>query len=48
MKYGVDMGSFAKIYIAISINIGLFFIKLISGIHGQHDDLINILLFFSK
>jgi hypothetical protein len=48
MKYGIEMSSFAKIYLAISINIGSGITKLIRGIHRQHDDLLNILLFFNK
>jgi hypothetical protein len=46
MKYAVEMGSGAMIYIPSLIKIGSAIQKLIGGIHRQHSDRINLLLFF--
>jgi hypothetical protein len=49
MKYPVEMGSVAVIYIPSYIKIGSGIQKLIGGIqqtHRQHGDLISLLLFF--
>jgi hypothetical protein len=48
MKYAVEMGSGAMIYIPSFIIIGSGIQKLIRGIHRQHGDRISLLLFFSK
>jgi hypothetical protein len=51
MKYTVEMGSGAIIYIPSFIKIGLGIQKLIRGLHNhhrQHFDLISLLLIFSK
>jgi hypothetical protein len=47
MKYTVEMGSGATIYMPSFINIGSAIQKLIGGIHRQHGDRIS-LLYFSK
>jgi hypothetical protein len=50
MKYAVEMGSGATIYIPSLINIGSGIQKLIgedAQTHRQNGDLIGILLFFS-
>jgi hypothetical protein len=47
MKYAVEMGSGAMIYIPNFIKIGSAIQKLMGG-RTQHGDLINLLLFFSK
>jgi hypothetical protein len=49
MKYAVEMGSGAMMYIPDFINIGLGIQKLIGGdsrTHGQHGDCISLLSFF--
>jgi hypothetical protein len=50
MKYAVEMGSGAMIYIPSFIKIGSGIQKLMGGIHiqthRQQGDLINLLLFF--
>jgi hypothetical protein len=49
MKYAVEMGSRAIIYIPSFIKIGLGIQKFIGGdssTHRQHGDLISLLLFF--
>jgi hypothetical protein len=47
MKYSVEIGSNAMIYIPSFINIGSGIRKSIrGGIHRQHGDLISILSFF--
>jgi hypothetical protein len=46
MKYSVEMGSGAMIYIPSFINIGSEIQKLMGWIHRQHDDRISLLLFF--
>jgi hypothetical protein len=44
MKYGVEMGSGAMVYIPSFINIGLGIEKLMGGrIHRQHGDRISLL-----
>jgi hypothetical protein len=54
MKYAVEMGSYAMIYIYIYIytyKLNFIQISLIGGssqTHRQHGDLISVLLFFSK
>jgi hypothetical protein len=51
MKYSVEMGSGAMIYIPSFIKIGSSIQNLIRGrgVHRQqHGDLISLLLFFSK
>jgi hypothetical protein len=51
MKYAVEMGSVAMIYIASFIKIGSDIQKLIGGIqqtHRQHGDRISLLSFFLK
>jgi hypothetical protein len=45
MKYTVEMGSGAMIYIPSFIKIGSGIQKLISGIHRQDEDLINLFNF---
>jgi hypothetical protein len=42
MKYAVEMGSGAKIYIPSFIKIGSGIQKLIRVTHGQHGDLISL------
>jgi hypothetical protein len=49
MKYAVEMGSNAMIYITSLITIGLGIQKLTVGdsqVHRQHDDLISLLSLF--
>jgi hypothetical protein len=48
MKYAVEMGSGAVIYVPIFIKIGSGIQKLIGGIqrHRQQGDLISLLFFF--
>jgi hypothetical protein len=46
MKYAVEMGSGAMIYIRSFIKIGSGIQKLIGGIHRQHGDRISLLPFF--
>jgi hypothetical protein len=56
MKYAVEMGSGAMIYITSFTKMGLGIQKLIGGIHRhtdtqthrQHGECISLLLFFSK
>jgi hypothetical protein len=51
MKYAVEMGSGAMIYIPVFIKIGSAIQKLISGdtqTHRHQGDRINQLLFFSE
>jgi hypothetical protein len=48
MKYAIEMGSSAIIYIPSFMKIGSGIQKLIGGIHRQHGDLISLFLFFSK
>jgi hypothetical protein len=53
MKYAVEMGSGAMIYIPSFIKIGSGIQKLSGGgggirRHRQHGDIISLLLFFSK
>jgi hypothetical protein len=40
MNYGVEMDSFAKIYMSILTHIGSGIIKLIRGIHRHRDNMI--------
>jgi hypothetical protein len=46
MKYAVEMGSGAMIYIPSLINIALGIQKLMGGGNRQHGDRISLLLFF--
>jgi hypothetical protein len=46
MKYGVEMGLGVMIYMLSFIKICSSIEKLIGGIHRQHGDHINLLLFF--
>jgi hypothetical protein len=46
MKYAVEMGSGAVIYIPSVIKIGSGIQKLMGGIHRQHGDRISLLYFF--
>jgi hypothetical protein len=48
MKYIVEMGSVAIMYIPSFIKTGSGIQKLIAGIHKQHSDLISLLLFFQN
>jgi hypothetical protein len=52
MKYAVEMGSGAMIYVPSFMKIGAGVQKLMEGgdkrIHREHGDLIGRLLFFSK
>jgi hypothetical protein len=48
MKYVVEMGSGVMTYIPSFIKIGSGIQKLIEGIHGQHGDVISLLLFFQN
>jgi hypothetical protein len=51
MKYAVEMGTVAMIYIPSFIKIGSGIQKLIEGVSKtfrQHEDRISLLLFFSK
>jgi hypothetical protein len=48
MKYAVQMGSSAMIYIPSLIKIGSDIQRLIGGIHRQHGDLISLPLFFQN
>jgi hypothetical protein len=48
MKYAVEMGSGAMIYIPSFIRIGSGTQKLIGGIHRQHGDRISLLSFFQN
>jgi hypothetical protein len=48
MKYTVEMGSSAMIYIPSFIKTGSAIQKLRGGIHKQHGDSISLILFFSK
>jgi hypothetical protein len=48
MKYAVDMGSGAMIYISSFKKIGSGIQKLMGGIHRQHGDLISLLSFFQN
>jgi hypothetical protein len=43
MKYGVEMGSGAVVYIPSFMNVGSGVQKLIRGIHRQHGDRISLL-----
>jgi hypothetical protein len=45
MKYAVEMGSGAMIYIPSFIKFGSSIQKLIGGRHRQHGDLISLLSF---
>jgi hypothetical protein len=45
MKYAVEMGSGAMIYIPSFIQIGSGNQKLIRGTHRQHGDIINLFFF---
>jgi hypothetical protein len=47
MKYAVEMGSGAMIYIPGFIKIGLGIQKLTRGIHRQHGDRISLLYFLN-
>jgi hypothetical protein len=47
MKYAVEMGSGAIIYVPSFIKIGSGIQKLIWGIHRQHGDLISLLSLFN-
>jgi hypothetical protein len=46
MKYAVEMGSVAMIYISSFIKIGSGIQKLIGVIHRQHGDIISLISFF--
>jgi hypothetical protein len=46
MKYAVEMGSSAMIFIPSFIIIGLGILKLIGGIHRQHGDLISLICLY--
>jgi hypothetical protein len=46
MKYTVEMGSVAMIYIPSFINIGSGIQKIMGEIHRKHADLISIILFY--
>jgi hypothetical protein len=48
MKYAVEMGSDAVIYIPSFVKTGSAIQKLIVGIHRQHGDRISLLFIFSK
>jgi hypothetical protein len=48
MKYAVEMGSGAMIYIPSFIKIGSGTQQLIGGIHRQHGDIISLFLFFQN
>jgi hypothetical protein len=48
MKYAVEMGSGAMIYIPSFIKIGSAIQKFIGVIHRQHADHVSLLSFFSK
>jgi hypothetical protein len=48
MNYANEMGSGAMIYIPVFIKIGSMIQKLVGGLHRRHNDLISLLLFFSK
>jgi hypothetical protein len=48
MKSAFKMGSGAMIHMPSFIKIGLAIQKLIGGIHRQHGNRINILLFFQN
>jgi hypothetical protein len=51
MKYAIEMGSGAMIYIPSFITIGSGIQRLVGGdtqTQRQHGDLISLLLFFSK
>jgi hypothetical protein len=48
MKYAVEMGSGAMIYIPSFIKIGSGIQKLIGRIHRKHGDLISLLLFLQN
>jgi hypothetical protein len=48
MKYAVEMGLGAMIYIPGFIKIGLGIQKLTRGIHRQHADRISLLLFIEN
>jgi hypothetical protein len=46
MKYAIEMGSGAMLYVPSFIKIGSEIEKLIGRIHRQHGDLISLLLFY--
>jgi hypothetical protein len=46
MKYTVEMGSVAMIYIPNFIKIGSGVQKIMGEIHRKHGDLISIIFFF--
>jgi hypothetical protein len=48
MKYAVEMGSGAVIYVPTFIKIGSSIQKLIGGIHRQHGDRISLFYFFEN
>jgi hypothetical protein len=48
MKYAVEMGSGAMIYIPSFTEIGSGIQKLTGGIHRQQGDLISLFLFFKE
>jgi hypothetical protein len=48
MKYAVEIGTCAMIYIPSFMKIGSGIQKLIGGIHRQHGDLISLLSFFKN
>jgi hypothetical protein len=48
MKYAVEMGFGAMIYIRSFIKIYSGIQKMMGGIHRQHGDRINLLLFFQN
>jgi hypothetical protein len=48
MKYAVEMGSDVMIYIPSFIKTGSGIQTLMGGIHRQHGDRINLLLFFEN
>jgi hypothetical protein len=48
MKYAVEMGSCAMIYIPSVIKIGIGNQNSLGGNHRQHDDLISLILFFQN
>jgi hypothetical protein len=48
MKYVVEMGSGAMIYVPIFIKIGSGIQKLMGGIHRQHGNRISLFVFFQN